>query len=83
MDTVDDVFAGFEGSSAFASALGLNLSTASEMRRRSSIPVRYWPRLVEVARERGIAGISYDSLVAMHVPSPSPQTSSPSEQVPS
>jgi hypothetical protein len=80
MNTVDDVFAGFEGTSAFASALGLNLSTASEMRRRSSIPVRYWPKLVDVARERGIDGVNYDSLVAMHVPSPA-QNFSPSEQV--
>lgn len=68
MNTIDEVFAGFSGTSAFAAAMGLNLSTASEMRRRSSIPVRYWPKLVEAARERGIEGISFDSLVAMHVP---------------
>jgi hypothetical protein len=68
MNTVEEVFAGFEGTSAFAGALGLNLSTASEMRRRSSIPVRYWPKLVDAARQRGVDGISYDSLVAMHAP---------------
>jgi hypothetical protein len=68
MNTVEDVFLGFEGTSAFAGALGLNLSTASEMRRRSSIPVRYWPKLIEAARERSIEGITNDSLVAMHIP---------------
>lgn len=68
MNTVEDVFTQFKGTSAFAGALGLNLSTASEMRRRSSIPVRYWPKLVDAARERGIRGVSYDVLVAMHAP---------------
>jgi len=66
MNTVDDVFVGFGGTSAFAGALGLNLSTASEMRRRSSIPVRYWPKLVDAARERGVDGITNDELVKIH-----------------
>jgi hypothetical protein len=68
MDTVSDVFSEFKKTSAFADALGLKLSAASEMRRRNSIPVRYWPRLVEAARERGIDGISYEKLVEMHTP---------------
>lgn len=66
MNTVEDVFVKFEGTSALAGALGLNLSTASEMRRRSSIPVRYWPKLVDAARQRGLNEISYDRLVAIH-----------------
>ncbi len=66
MNTVEEVFLGFKGTSAFAGALGLNLSTASEMRRRSSIPVRYWPKLVEAARERGIEGVTNDALVTIH-----------------
>lgn len=66
MNTVEDVFTKFEKTSAFADALGLKLSAASEMRRRKSIPVRYWPRLAEVARERGFDEITYDTLVAMH-----------------
>lgn len=68
MNTVEDVFVGFGGTSAFAGAMGLNLSTASEMRRRSSIPVRYWPKLVAVALERDINGVTNDSLVKMHAP---------------
>jgi hypothetical protein len=81
MNTIDEIFAGFSGTSAFAVALGLNLSTASEMRRRSSIPVRYWPKLVEAARERGLDGITFDSLVAMHVPTPAPHDPLLSQQV--
>ncbi|QUS40596.1 hypothetical protein RPMA_18440 [Tardiphaga alba] len=81
MNTIDEVFAAFSGTSAFAAALGLNLSTASEMRRRSSIPVRYWPKLVDAARERAIDGITFDTLVAMHVPAPETQNPMFSEQV--
>lgn len=66
MNTVEDVFKKFEKTSAFADALGLKLSAASEMRRRSSIPVRYWPKLVDAARERGVSEITYEKLVEMH-----------------
>ena len=69
MNRVEDVFLKFEKTSAFADALGLKLSAASEMRRRGSIPVRYWPKLVEAARERGFDEITNDSLVAIHAPS--------------
>ena len=66
MNTVEDVFTAFEGTSNFADALSLGLSTASEMRRRGSIPVRYWPRLVDEASKRQIEAITYDRLVAIH-----------------
>lgn len=68
MNTVEDVFLSFDGTSALASALQVKLSAASEMRRRGSIPVRYWPRLVDAARERNVDGISYDVLVHIHAP---------------
>lgn len=70
MNTVEDVFVKFEKTSSFAEALGLKLSAASEMRRRKSIPVRYWPKLVDAARQRGIDEISYDTLVKLHAPEP-------------
>lgn len=65
MQTVDDVFVKFGGPTAFADAVGIKISAASEMRRRSSIPVRYWSRLVEAARARRIR-ITYEQLVSMH-----------------
>ena len=66
MNTVEDVFLAFEGTANFADALALGLSTASEMRRRGSIPVKYWPRLVDEAEKRGALTITYDRLVAIH-----------------
>lgn len=37
-----------------AKVLGINLSTASEMRRRQSMPVRYWPSLIAYASANGL-----------------------------
>lgn len=66
MDRVEDVFERFGRTGAFADALGVKLSAASEMRRRSSIPVRYWQSLVSAAHERGFGDITYEKLVEMH-----------------
>jgi len=63
--SVDDIFSQFEKATPFAKALGLKPSTASEMRRRRSIPVRYWPKLVKIARRRGI-NLDYNTLVSIH-----------------
>lgn len=32
--------------------------------RRLGIPTRHWPRLVAVAKERGVEGVTWDSLTA-------------------
>lgn len=67
--TVDDVFRAFGGPTALARALSLKgPSTASEMRRRCSIPVEYWQRLVHVAPAFGVDGLTYEKLVSMHSP---------------
>jgi hypothetical protein len=46
--------------------LGITTEHAAQMKARGSIPVRYWPRLVDSAKERGIRGINYDVLVSLH-----------------
>ena len=67
LKTVDDVITAFGGPTAFARALDLKgVSTASEMRRRGSIPVEYWQRLVDIAPQKGAPGLTYEKLVAMH-----------------
>jgi hypothetical protein len=66
MQTISDIFDAFGGPSAVSRALGVNPSTASEMKRRRSIPVAYWPRLIEAAHERNIDGITYEVLVNAH-----------------
>jgi hypothetical protein len=65
--TVSDIFDALGGPAAFARALELKGgSTASEMKRRGSIPVEYWPRLVAIGVEQNIAWLTYEELALMH-----------------
>jgi len=65
MRTVSDIFNTFGGTSATARAMGVKQSAASEMKRRGSIPVRYWPALIESAQRGGI-DLNSDILVRVH-----------------
>lgn len=65
MNTVTDIFDQCGGTSAFARMLGVGTSTAGEMKRRQSIPVEYWPRLVRAAHSQGVE-ITNDILVQVH-----------------
>ena len=68
MRSVTDIIDAFGGNSKFAAVIGKGASTASEMRRRKSIPVDYWPRLIEAsAKWREHAPLSYEELVAASV----------------
>jgi hypothetical protein len=44
------VFALFGSNVKLAEALNVGPSTVSEMKRRNSIPVEYWPALIEAAK---------------------------------
>lgn len=59
----DDIFKAFSKVANVARALRVKQSTASEMKRRKSIPVEYWPALVEAAAEIGRADITLEKLV--------------------
>ncbi len=63
---IDDLFALLGGSSAVAKMLEVGQSTASEMRRRGSIPVRpYWDRLIGKLDKKGRA-ITLEDLHDVH-----------------
>ena len=66
MQTVSSLFERLGGPTKVARALGVRFTTASEMKRRGSIPVKYWPQLVAACRSEGIKGVTYDRLVEMH-----------------
>lgn len=55
---------------AFADDIGETYNTTKAMRRRGSIPVEYWPRVVASAVARGIEGISYETLTILHPKTP-------------
>ncbi|RWC29938.1 MAG: hypothetical protein EOS70_23275 [Mesorhizobium sp.] len=66
MRTVQEIFEALGGTGAVAKVIGVKHSAASEMRRRQSIPVKYWPALMERALQERIA-IDSDVLVRVHV----------------
>lgn len=64
MRDVPQIISDFGGPTAFARAIGVNVSTASEMNRRRSIPVRYWPKVISSAPDG--KEITCDELMAAH-----------------
>lgn len=55
------------GPSAVARALGVpDYSTVSSWGRRNSIPVNYWPGLLTLAEQRGVA-LDAETLMQAHV----------------
>lgn len=75
MQSVSSLFEQLGGPTKVARILGVGFTTASEMKRRGSIPVKHWPRLVAACQSEGVDGVNYDSLVAMHTePCPASST---------
>ncbi|MDR6290093.1 hypothetical protein E9232_002614 [Inquilinus ginsengisoli] len=64
----DALFDRWERPARLAADLGISPQHLRMIRVRRSIPVRFWPRLIASAKRRGIAGLSYDLLVRLHVP---------------
>lgn len=69
MHSVDDIFKELGGTGSVARMIDVKQSAASEMRRRGSIPVKYWPQLVSSAASAGVV-IDNDFLVSLHAHSP-------------
>lgn len=67
MHTIRDLITQFGGCTKFGELIGKRASTASEMKRRNSIPVEYWPTVVKAAQEKGVKGVSLEKLVEMHL----------------
>ncbi|RUW98316.1 MAG: hypothetical protein EOS71_00410 [Mesorhizobium sp.] len=65
MKNVGDIFDELGGTGAVARIIEVKHSAASEMKRRNSIPVRYWPLLVTGAQARGVE-LDNDVLVKVH-----------------
>jgi hypothetical protein len=54
MKTFGDLFDAMGGPAAVAQIINVKLSTATEMKRRGTIPVDYWPKLLKGAERKGI-----------------------------
>lgn len=71
MDTVSDIISALGGPAFVSRSLALTgASTVSEWKRKGSIPVRYWPALISVARGVGVA-LDERVLVSAHISQPS------------
>lgn len=66
MQSVSYIFETLGGPTKVARILGVGFSTAMEMKRRGSIPVKYWPKLVDACHSVGAQNVTYDQLVELH-----------------
>lgn len=66
MFSVSSIFETLGGPTKVARILGVGFTTASEMKRRGSIPVKYWPKLVDACASKGVNGVTYERLVTIH-----------------
>lgn len=66
MNSVPLIFDALGGPARVAAALSVKPSAASEMKRRKSIPVKYWPKLVAACAAEGVEGVNYERLVKIH-----------------
>jgi hypothetical protein len=64
--TVPEIIEAFGGPAAFSRVVNINNSTASEMKRRGSIPPKYWKAIVSGSPAEGHAKVTYDELVEAH-----------------
>lgn len=62
MITVVEIIAAFGGGAALTRALGYQHRSRISNWHRIGIPEPVWPVLVDLARERGLAGITYEAL---------------------
>lgn len=54
MLSVADIFETFGGPAALGRIIGKRASTASEMKRRRSIPTKYWIAIIEEGKNQGL-----------------------------
>ncbi len=66
--TIEALFDAFGTIVNFSESVGCGYEAARQMRRRNSIPVKFWPAVVRASIAVDIEGVSYDALVQMHLP---------------
>ena len=69
--TIPEIIDALGGQAAFGRVLGVNPSTASEMKRRAlkgngSIHPRYWPKIIAADPIEGQDRVTYEELVGAH-----------------
>lgn len=65
--TIPKLFDVLGGPAEVSRWLGVGMSTATEMKRRKSIPVKYWPRIISLALKKNCGLTRYQELAEMHL----------------
>ncbi len=60
--SISDLIDKFDTITAFASEVGCGYEAARQMRRRQSIAPEHWPKVVDVAKSKKIAGVTFEWL---------------------
>jgi hypothetical protein len=66
MRSIETIFDEFGGPANLGRALGISTEHAGQMRRRKSIPIRWWPKLIEASNAAGRT-LTDSDLVAAHI----------------
>ena len=64
--TISEIFEALGGPAELGRAIGITTEHAASMRRRESIPVAYWQRVVSHAKQKKIRNITYETLAIAH-----------------
>jgi hypothetical protein len=68
MQSIPEIIEKLGGATALADHLSKAPTTVASWKDRASIPIEYWPKLLEVASEKGVA-LDYEQLVRLHTAS--------------
>lgn len=64
--TATQIINALGGNAIVARRIGRTPSAVSEMKRRGTIPVRYWSEIASLAGESGLKGITVQKLATLH-----------------
>ena len=66
MTDIKTIFDKLGGIQSVATLIGCKYSSAAEMKRRQIIPVKFWPKLIEGSKAKGIRGVNAAVLLEIH-----------------
>ena len=66
-DTIEALFEAFGQIKTFSDLVGCGYEAARQMKRRGSIAVEHWPKVVEACNSAGVEHVDYDALARMHL----------------
>jgi hypothetical protein len=64
-DWLDDLSDSFGGAEELRRAAGVGRTALANWRRRGFVPSKHWAKLAEYAREKGIRGVTLESLAGL------------------